>query len=403
MAINYFAGMLGGASLTTPDVRPKDWGSTAVVLFPDIKAKLAVLMQKLPKKVVVDYEHKDFEKRLGDFAYTVNGAIGDTTTTTIVIDAPGTYPAKTLKAGDVLHNETTNEQYYVTQDPVSPYTSIVVTRGAFGSTAANIGDDQILRKIGTAYGAGTNAPTANFREPEVVTNYLQIFKETAEIDGSTLATETRPWNNLKAELQAQALERMLINMELALLFGTGAATTDAMGKRLSTMKGCNELITTNRFDYTTTGNIGLTDFEDDLQSLFKYGSGTKVMICGNTCFAVLNRMASRNSLMSYTANDVPRDQTWGLKFTEWHSPFGTLMLIPSPLLSESAAWTSWGFALDMKYLKYAHLKGRDLKFMADKQEPDMDGWKGYFLAEIGLKLTMEEVHGVFMGLTNYVP
>jgi hypothetical protein len=114
-------GMRGTGDWATPDERPKSYREMAFKLWPDAPSVLTYIMSKLSTRTVTDPEYKIFEWRLPDMAFTVAGEVADGTTS-IVFDAPGSTPAKGLKAGDMLRDETSGEVVRILSDPVSPYT-----------------------------------------------------------------------------------------------------------------------------------------------------------------------------------------------------------------------------------------------------------------------------------------
>jgi hypothetical protein len=395
-------GRRGVADWSTPDERPKDYMGEAFKLFPDV-GQLCNALSKVTNgrtNTVTDPEYKCFEWRLPDMAFTVNGSQA-TADTVIEIDAPGSTPAKGLKAGDILIDETSKEQVLVEADPVSPYTSIVVRRHWGGTNAGSaIANDSILRWNGSAYGDGSRAPKAVSRNHVVVTNYIQTFKETANMPRIAEGMSTRPqkpWPQLKAE----ALERLKIKMEYAFLFGVAAEDSDADGNRLSTTAGITSLVTTNVFDYSSTG-ISLDDFEDAMASIFKYGSKEKLAVGGNGAMLILNRMFRKNNMGTWAMNQV-QNKAGGMRLTEYAHPFGSLMFAPSTLMTQSTAWTSWLVVVDLDNVDMVKMPNGNIAFHDNAQETDRSSHKGYYEAMLGLRLGLEECHGVLKGLTTFRP
>lgn len=168
-------GMRGTGDWATPDERPKHYREAAFKLIPDSPTPLTKILSKVPHQNTTDPEYKIFEYRLPDMAFTVNGEVA-INATTIVMDAPGSTPAKGLKAGDMLRVESgsANEVVRVVADPISPYTSIVVERYWGGTNpGAVILTDSVLRWVGSAYEEGSRGPTALSRSPSVVSNYTR--------------------------------------------------------------------------------------------------------------------------------------------------------------------------------------------------------------------------------------
>ena len=365
MATTVF-GMRGTGDWQTPAERPKSYREMAFKLFPDAPATLTYILSKLPTRTVTDPEYKIFEWRLPEMAFTVNGEVA-AAATTIIFDAPST-PGKNLKAGDMLRDETSGEVVRVLADPVSPWLNVTVVRH-WGSTNAGavIADNSIMRWVGSAYEEGSRGPTAVTRQHEVVTNYTQIVKDLVKVTKTAERTKMRPqkpWPQLKGE----ALERMMYKIEYAMLYGVDEETTGPDGEALRTTAGIRHLITTNTTDFSS--GVDLDTFEDGLQAVFKYGSKTKMGLCGNRALNIINRMVTRNSMLTYSMESLPKSQTYGLNVTALKSPFGTLNLVPHPLMTDSAAWTKDRFVLDMKYIEQVVMAGGDLEWEDNIQLPD---------------------------------
>jgi hypothetical protein len=400
MATTYF-GMRGTGDWSDPDLRPLNYRETAFKLFPDSPAPFTYIMSKLASRKTDDPEYKIFEWRLPDMAFTVNGEVA-ISGTTIAFDAPGSTPTKGLKAGDMLRVESgnANEVVRVIADPVSPYTSITVERYWGGTnTGAVISDNAIMRWVGSAYEEGSRGPTAISRTPSVVTNYTQIFKDAVKVTKTAKFTRTRPmkpWPQLKGE----CLERMMIKIEYAMLYGVQAETTGPDGEPLRTTAGIESLLTTNAVDFS--GGVDLDTFEDSMEDVFKYGSNRKLALCGNRALNILNRMVNRNTQLTYMLEKADMKRTYGLNVTSLISPFGTLDLVPHPLMTESAAHTKDVFIIDTKYVNQVVMAGGDVDWDDNVQLPDEHAQKGQYVGELGLSLALEEVHGYWYGLNAYV-
>lgn len=398
MATTVF-GMRGTGDWSDPNERPKNYREMAFKIYPDAPAVLTYIMSKLPTRKTNDPEYKIFEWRLPDMAFTVNGEAA-AAATSITLDAPGSTPAKGLKAGDMLRDETSGEVVRLVSDPVDPYTSITVARH-WGSTntGAVIADDSILRWVGSAYEEGSRGPTSVTRSHDVVTNYTQIFKDVVKATRTGVNMKTRPQKPW-AQLKGECLERIMYKIEYAMLYGVDSETTGPDGEALRSTAGIRHLITTNTTDFSS--GVDLDTFEDGLQDVFKYGSKTKLGLCGNRALNIINRMVTRNSMLTYSMEKLPKEQTYGLNVTALRCPFGTLNLVPHPLMTESAAWTKDMFILDTKYIEQVVMGGGDLQWKDNVQLPDEDARKGMYIAELGLSLALEEVHGYWYGLNSYV-
>lgn len=225
----------------------------------------------------------------------------------------------------------------------------------------------------------------------------QIFKETAKITKTASWTKVRPFKPWP-QLQKEALERMMIKVEYAILYGVKAETTGPDGEALRTTAGIRSLLSTNVVDFSA--GVDLDTFEDAMETLFKYGSQEKAMFCGNRAINIINRMVSRNTSLTYDMSSVDKKQTYGLDVTRLKSPFGIVNMIPHPLLTQSTVQTKDCIILDMKYLDL--MIGEEIDWEDNVQLPDEHAKKGMYVGELGLSLALEEVHGYWYGLNSYV-
>jgi hypothetical protein len=168
-------GMRGTGDWTANTERPYHYREAAFKLIPNSPTPLVYITSKKRHLKTTDPKFNIFEYRLPDMAFTVNGEVA-INATTITLDAPGSTPAKGLKAGDILRVESgsANEQVRVVADPISPYLTITVERYWGGTNpGAVILTDSILRWNGSAYEEGSRGPTALSRSTDLVYNYTR--------------------------------------------------------------------------------------------------------------------------------------------------------------------------------------------------------------------------------------
>lgn len=373
------------------DYRPRNYREMAFKLWPGSPAQLTYMMSKLPSRTTDDPEYKIFEWRLPQMVWepTVVSGGGPFTITVAADEAYG------LKEGDLLEDEGTDYKYIVSTETANGTTFIVTD---YASTGGTPDTDSSLRWVGSVYAEGSQAPTSIMREASLVTNYTQIFKDTVKITGTAANTKHRPfkpWPQAKGE----ALERHMLKLEHAVLRGKKKEDLTGSEPRRS-FGGLNEFIT-GITDFSTTG-ISFNDIEDELQNIFKYGSKDKALVCGATQLKILNRVVRNHAALKFNLSDkVPLDQSFGLSVVNWATPFGMLRLMEHKLMTESDFYTKDGYILDMKYLQYVKMAGRDTKWFPNAQLPDEDAKKGYYQTECGLSVALPEVHRRWTGVSQY--
>jgi hypothetical protein len=380
---------LRGTGNWSTDERPKNYRQAILLLFPNTPASLTALMSQLKEEQSDDPEFKVFIKGLPTQRATVNGSHSAAATTIAVNSSL----AKIFKKGHAILNERTLEVMWVTADP-SVDTEIEVSRGK-GSTAATINTADALLIVGSHHQEGASVPTAITYDPTVVTNYLQIFRNAVDITGTGRETRLRTGDALK-EYEREVLEMHGIEMEKAFLFGTGVEDTSGAHPERTT-KGLLTFIATNITDFADA--VTQDSWDNFLEDLFEDGSNQKLFLCGNRALNVINKLAKQHGQIQLT----PKSETYGMQLMTYVTPFGELQLKQHPLLSKSATFNDWGFAIDAKHVVYRYMKGRDTKFRENVQNPGDDAVKSEWLTEAGLEVQHETTHALAKNMSAFAP
>lgn len=381
---------LRGTGSWGADERPKHYRETLLFLFPNGDAPITALTSKLSRQSVTDPEYKWFEKGLPTRRVTANGAF-TAVATSITVGAN----AKAMRNGDVILNERTLEQMWVTADPTSD-TAIAVARGKGSTTAAAGLDADGLVVIGRAYAEGAGVPTAVSFDPALKTNYLQIFRTPVNLTETAKSTTLRLGKPLK-ELKREALQMHAIDMEMAFLFGKPEEDLSGSQPKRTT-GGLRHFITSNVFD--PGGSLTEALWDSYMRDIFAKGSTEKLYLCGNTQLMVLSQLAKAKGQINLTPTV---DASYGIKLVEYITPFGTLFLKGHPLLSNNPTFKSWGFAVDVKHLAYHYAEGRDTKYLPNRQAPGDDVQTDEYLTEAGLEVQFEDAHGIIKNVTAFIP
>lgn len=392
-------GTMGGAvGANDRDFRPRNIHEMAFKLWPTSPTPFTYMSSKLPSRTVDDPEFKIFEWRLPQMAWTIVADTNDTPNATEHTIEVATGEAYGVKVGDLLEVEGTDQQYIVIT--ASSDGDTFVMKEWSTTTHPDVGD--VLRWAGSIYAEGSGAPSGISRLHSVVYNLTQIFKDSAEITGTADATNFRP-NKPWPQLKKEALERYLIKHETALL--RGQRKEDLTGTHPKRSMGGLEYFITATYAKDWAGSVSLADLEDQLQTLFEYGSKDKLFLCGNTAIKILNRVARNHAALNFDLTDnMNMDESMGLVVKTWVTPFGILRLVPHDLMSRSSVYTKDGYCLDMKYIQRVKLRGRDTKWFPDGRSGlDVDGKKGYYQGELSMSLALPEVHQKWTDLANYAP
>jgi hypothetical protein len=97
------------------------------------------------------------------------------------------------------------------------------------------------------------------------------------------------------------------------------------------------------------------------------------------------------------------ESVYGVKLTEYVTPFGTLMMKMHPLLSQNPTFRSWGLVIDTKNVRYRYLRGRDTQYLKDRQNPGDDVILDELLTEAGLEVNLEQTHAIIKNASTVAP
>ena len=199
------AGLRGTGDWGT-DERPKNFRESILWMEPNGDSPMLALSARAKgkKKSVDDPEFSWWNEPVDNVRLQVDAAFGSGDTLITVDSADPTAgaikvgygKATHLVPGDILMVEPAVDN--VTDDfermvvvSVLSETSFTVQRGAVGSAAASIADDQFLLLIGSAFAEGTAEPSSVTRNPVKFVNKTQIFKTSYEITGTAEQTHAR--------------------------------------------------------------------------------------------------------------------------------------------------------------------------------------------------------------------
>lgn len=376
----------------TSNERPKTWRGAIQREMPQV-APLNVMLAGTKKEATKDPEFNWFEKSISARHTAANYSTGyASTVTTITVDS-----AKIFRAGDLIRNVSTDEVMRVTADPTDA-TTLVVARG-WGSTAAAITDDDTLFCIGAAIAEGATARSSVYTDPTKVNNYTQIFRHPLKLTETARATQLRTGAAVQ-EMKREAMEQHVQDMERAYFFGVKYEDTSGSEPRRST-GGLSAFVTTNVTTVSGAGALTWLAFMNYLKSIFTYGAAEKVCFAGNQFINVLAQMAEARGDMNLT----PKSSVYGIKMSEWVTPWGVVHIKPHPLFNEITEHSRMAFFIEPKRLVYKYLAGngvnRDMKYIPGIQENDEDSFEAEFKSECGLEIHNERCHGIIKNVVSY--
>jgi hypothetical protein len=421
-----FMGMRGNGDWAT-DERPKSWRETILYLYPNGMAPLTAMMSKMGEEKVTDPEFNWWTQKLPTQSGAITGIFTDVLSTPYV---SGGAAAATLYVQMAL---ATIEEFRVghqillrcstdttldvvakvtarTDNGASSYLTIKLLEADDNSTQSKTlaNADRIL-VIGNINEEGATMPNAISYMPTKYSNYTQIFRTPLSITRTARETRLRTGDQYK-RMKKEALEMHGIEMEKSLIFSIPTEGTGDGGKPERTTAGLLYFLRTHvptnvsdfRINSTYSGkawadaDAGEAWFDTMYEQLFRYGRPERLAFCGSGALLGINQLVRANSHFELTTKTV----SYGIKVTEWVTPFGTIYLKTHPLMSQESS-TRYGMLLmDAENLKYRYITDTTFYGMSQTgaQAPGgvatagatygarKDGTDEEYLTEMGLEL-----------------
>lgn len=413
-----FLGMRGSGDWSS-DERPKNWRQQILRLYPNGSMPITGITSKMGSEKTDDPEFNWWTKNLPTqnatviavytdslltSAYTSGGVAG-----TVLYMKVSEDDSKQFRAGHQVlcrdasdsTNDVVGKVTQVVSNGTSSYVAVKLLEADDNSTQSkDLSDCDTLLIVGNINAEGAPMPTGVSYDPVKFYNYTQIFRTPLSITRTAQQTRYRTGDKYQ-EMKKEALELHGIEMEKAWLFGIPTEGTGSNGKPERTTEGIipflRRTIPANVNDFqlnsTYTGKKWLDDgggedwLDAYLETLFRYGSSEKLMICGSGALLGLNKLAKANSHMTLTSST----KSYGIKVTEWITPFGTLNMLMHPLFNIEATLRYSALILEPANLKYRYIQ--DTKFFGEGTQAAapgtnggrIDGKEEEYLTEAGLE------------------
>ena len=294
-----------------------------------------------------------------------------------------------FRVGDVIRITSTGEACEVTATAAGAVTvvraiGVAVTAGVTAASAAEL---FIVNNV--------NAEGAGLREIKTVAtvfpfNYCQTIRTPTGLTGTDAATSQYGGINY-ASLQKDALFEHYRSLEGTALEGAKRIDTTTAGATKHFAGGIVEFVTTN---VTAVGGA-LTEaaFNTFLRTGFRYGSTNKVLLASPVVASAINGFPSTAVVRPSTGLS-----NWGNHISSYLSPFGTVDIMVEKFLLDSANLKGYAFLIDMDNVFWAYL--RDIKWLPDRQAPDVDAMIGEYLSQSCFVFTNEKKHSILTGVTG---
>uniref|UniRef100_A0A6H1ZNZ8 Putative structural protein n=1 Tax=viral metagenome TaxID=1070528 RepID=A0A6H1ZNZ8_9ZZZZ len=299
-----------------------------------------------------------------------------------------------LQPYDIILVESTGQMLYCTS--ITTNTTVSTMNGTDLITAAASGT---IRKIGTLDHEYAGVRTAVSTQPIQVSNYLTKFNETVGMTGRQQASKTYTnGTSFKDQIDKKVDEMKLLyenNFKYATESGTKNITgSDGNTYRATYGKGLSGMITTNVHTYTTLTEAVIDNFLATIATTG--GSNVKDLYQGTEQSLAFSKIIKDK--FGVMPEGVVTE--YGVRLTRYILPQATLNLIWDPTMN--AKYVDWGFAVDpdarkpitMRYMADDELGSRKFRIQKHVETPGTDGRLDKFLADIGIQVPNQEIHGI---------
>lgn len=352
------------------------------------EAPFVTLLNKVRKSPARDVKFSWFEDKMIGKWTQINNAGGAYTadTTELVVD-----DADIFQIGDLVKAVATGEVLRVTGvDPTGGAAQhIDVTRG-FGTTAKHadaVANNAYLFRIGQSLAEGYTIGDQLITTKTPVDNYIQIFSRPVQVTETANAVAMYGGNRRAYERRKVGID-MKRDIEAQFLFGE--PKLDATGPRYAT-GGVRYFMASTSPALNAAGALHKDDFDAFLMNAFTYGSSEKFLFASPLVLSHINSWAD-----GYVYTDPGARKEWGVKFTTYVSPFGTVHLILNR--NFSGPYAGYAMLIDIKEVVYRYLEGLDLTLKTNLQPSNVKYLLDEYAGHIGLELHNPEKHGLIYGV-----
>jgi hypothetical protein len=367
--------------VSSPDTRirfvdPKIYFAQAKI------APIMTLLEKFNRKMqTTSTKVESNEKDLGTPVTTLNGAIDASVTTVNVAAGTGVM----FDRNDIIL--VGNEQMLVTARTTDALT-VIRAFGSESAAAALTGAEVV--KLSSAYAENATAGVGVTINPLMPFNVTQIHRTPIDLSRTEMQTDRygQPMGAHKQKLK----DAMILHMEgKERAFINGQFKDDTATAR-RTSRGILRYITTHREDMSST--FTKKKFDSFLKDVMYNGDGNYYLFASGTMLEALNQEVLTNSNMNIT----PATKQWGLKITDYASPFGDCKIVYHRILSHMLETQYSGCAMLINLDLLTEFYIQKMIVRSNIQANDADGRMDEYLEECCPVLNNEANNGFIYGV-----
>jgi hypothetical protein len=261
-----------------------------------------------------------------------------------------------------------------------------------GGTQAGTPNGTTIAIINNVNPENADPRTIKTTQETVKTNYTGImrhpFGASNTLQGSALYGPDERTRQRKKQSKEHNLQ-----VERAFFFSRPAEKTNEItGQPERTTGGIESYLSTNIFN--ANGPLTESFFETCCESVFRYGSNTKMLVTGRRGATQIDLIAAGR------LQTQPEEKTYGVAVQRWVTTHGVLNVVISDTLQNDYA--GYAFFIDMESVFKRFMRdqygSREARLNTNVQGNGTDGWEDEYLSETGLHLTNEANFGMIKGI-----
>jgi hypothetical protein len=336
---------------------------------------------------------KHLEGRLLEETTAINHGAGysDSDTALVVDDA------SIFNVDDTFICDRTGELFLVTVVDTGTNTVTVNARPAGEVPKAALLDDDVLRRVASAYTEGDGIQSPNMRDFTTDYNYAQIFRTPYGVTNTDEETKHYYGAPLAKRRWQQGIEHAL-GIERAFLFGQRNVLNSTGNNPRRFTRGAIQAITAAGSGGTVYGAGGAL-YEDEfnqnfLEPISAKGGEDRWFFCSRRLISVMEGWGRGRAQL---LEDQAMSKKLGVRVRVYEGNHVRLFVFKHKLLTGSV-FGGYGIAIDPDSARFAYL--RDTRIERNRQNPGDDQVLEEYLSEVGFDYGPMEPNGIITGVTS---
>jgi len=282
----------------------------------------------------------------------------------------------------------------------------------------HIADEDECQVIGTSFAEGSGSPDVWSSQLDDDFGYTQIFKTSAEMTNTAIATNYRGYANEWNRIWNLKLREHKVDIERAMLFSMRARSNSVqyseglVGHILSTATA----VASGSADYSSgkaylfnqaSGSLTYDSILSDFETIFdpaRGGNSSKLALASRPVLTFFNKIGGfvDNTMelggeQRYNWAAKERKGSFGHSIMQINTIHGDLSMVAEPLFRGIAS--GYMALVDLDQVAYRPLVGngqnRDTHIITNVQQADEDLRKDMIITEAGLEITIPETHALY--------